>query len=209
VDISKLVAAAYAAPDARSRIATMAIDRTALTYRDYEALPDDGRRYQILDGTLDVTPSPSPDHQDVLANLHAAVRDHVKVHGRGRTFFAPVDVILADNTVVQPDLVFLDAERTHLVSPRGIEGAPTLVVEVLSPSTAAIDRGMKSRLYARHGVAYYWIVDVDARAIEAYELIAGGYRLAARGQGQVPIGLPPFEHLGLLPDSLWPRGSEP
>lgn len=187
----------------------MAVDRPALTYRDYEALPDDGRRYQILDGTLDVAPASSPDHQDVLANLYAAVRGHVKVHGRGRTFFAPVDVILADNTIVQPDLVFLDAERAHLVSSRGIEGAPTLVVEVLSPSTAAIDRGVKSRLYARYGVAYYWIVDVDARAIEAYELFSGSYRLAARGQGHGPVGLPPFEDLGLLPDSLWPGGAAP
>jgi Uma2 family endonuclease len=95
----------------------MAIGRTALTDRDYAALPDDGRRDQILDGALEVTPAPSPDHQDALANLDAVVRDHVKIHGRGRAF-----------------------------------------VEVLSPSTAAIDRGVKSRLYARHGVAYDWIV---------------------------------------------------
>jgi Uma2 family endonuclease len=185
----------------------MAIERTALTYRDYAALPDDGRRYQILDGTLDVTPSPSPRHQGTLGNIYVAVRHHVDTHGLGLTFFAPIDVILADTTVVQPDLVFLDAGRTHLVSGRGIEGPPTLVVEVLSPGTTATDRGAKRRLYARYGIAFYWIVDADARVIEASELIAGDYRLAVRAQGSAPVALPPFGRLALVPDSLWPPAS--
>ena len=182
----------------------MAIERTALTYRDYEALPADGRRYQILDGVLDVMPAPSLRHQDVLANLHDIVRHHVKGHGLGRTFFAPVDVILAETTIVQPDLVYVRATSTHILSDRGIEGAPTLVAEVLSPGTAALDRGAKLRLYARYGVPYYWIIDIDARTVEVYELTPGGYRLAAHVQGEAPVTLPPFERLALVPDSLWP-----
>jgi Uma2 family endonuclease len=185
----------------------MATERTMVTYRDYAALPDDGRRYQVFDGVLEVTPSPSPDHQEVLARLNDAVRRHVEAHGLGRTFFAPVDVILADTTILQPDLVFLDAGRTHLVSRRGIEGAPTLAVEVLSPGTTATDRGRKLRLYARYGVPYHWIVDVEARAIEVYELTPGGYRLLVRAHGTVAVALPPVERLAVVPESLWPPAS--
>jgi Uma2 family endonuclease len=182
----------------------MALQRTALTYRDYEALPDDGRHYQVLDGVLEVTPSPSPPHQDVLANLNDLVRAHVKSRGLGRAYFAPIDVILADTTIVQPDLVYLATDRAHLLSRRGIEGPPTLVVEVLSPGTAAVDRGAKLRLYARYGVPYYWIADTDAREVEAYELADQRYRLASRAHGDASMALPPFADLFFVPDALWP-----
>ena len=182
----------------------MAARRTALTYRAYEALPDDGRRYQVLDGTLDVTPASSPRHQEVLGNLNDLVRQHVKARGLGRTYFAPVDVILADTTIVQPDLVYIAAERSHLLGQRGIEGPPTLVVEVLSPGTAAVDRGAKLRLYARYGVPYYWIADVDARAVEAYELADQRYHPAGQAHGETPVSPPPFADLAFVPDSLWP-----
>lgn len=182
----------------------MATQRGTLTYRDYEALPNDGRHHEILDGALAVTPAPNPYHQDVLANLHELVRHHVRSRALGRVFFAPVDVILSDTTVVQPDLVYLDSERAQRVSGRGIEGPPTLVVEVLSPSTAAIDRGDKLRIYARYGVPYYWIVDIDARVIDVHELADGAYRLIARAAGSRRVFLPPFPDLALVPDSLWP-----
>lgn len=181
-------------------------ERVILTYRDYEALPADGRRYEIHDGELSVTPAPSPRHQLISGNLNDVLRHHVKTRGLGQVFYAPIDCLLGETTIVQPDLVYLDATRLRLVSNRGIEGAPTLVVEILSPSTSLVDRNTKRQLYARHGVPYYWIVDPEARAIEAYSLAEREYQLVARSSGQQPVALPPFPDLSLVPESLWPAG---
>jgi Uma2 family endonuclease len=182
----------------------MSIHRVVLTYEDYAALPDDGRRYEVHDGELSVTPAPGTPHQEVSGNLNEVLRAHVRERGLGRVLYAPLDVILADTTIVQPDLIHVDPSRDAFVTQRGIEGPPTLVVEIISPSTARIDRVTKTQLYARYGVPYYWIVDPDARAIEAYALAEGGYRLAATARGSAPIPLPPFPDLALVADSLWP-----
>jgi Uma2 family endonuclease len=174
----------------------------ALTYQDYAALPDDGRRYQILDGELCVTPAPGSLHQEISGNLFIAFHAYVKAHGLGKVFVAPLDVILNDTSIVQPDVVFVATDRLERVSARGIEGAPTLVAEVLSPSTATIDRRRKRDLYARYGVTYYWIVDGDARTIEAYRLARAGYELLARMTADAPVAVEPFP--GLLLTDLWP-----
>lgn len=178
--------------------------QAALTYRDYAALPDDGRRYEIHDGELSVTPAPSPQHQRCTANLFRILDTHVRTHGLGEVFFAPLDVILSDTVIVQPDLVYLAPDRLGTVSRRGIEGPPTLAVEVLSPSTTAIDRETKHRLYAGHGVPYFWLVDPDAQVIEAYRREEGRYILAFRASGAAPVDPLPFPGLALHPASLWP-----
>jgi len=182
----------------------MAGERVILTYKDYEAFPADGRRYELHEGELSVTPAPSSRHQRILRNLNDVLWQHVKSRGLGEVLFAPIDCILSDISVVQPDLVYLDPTRSRLVSERGIEGPPTLVVEILSPSTAEIDRSMKRQLYARHGVPYYWIVDPEARTIESYVLSEGAYQLSARVAGSEPVSLPPFPALAFAPASLWP-----
>lgn len=105
--------------------------------------------------------------------------------------------------MLQPDIVFLDRERLRLISDRAIEGPPTLVIEILSPSTAAIDRTRKRQLYARYGVPHYWLVDLRARDIEACVLRAGVYVVATRVSGAEPVDLPPFVELSLVPASLW------
>jgi Uma2 family endonuclease len=102
--------------------------------------------------------------------------------------------------------VYLDTGRSYLVSERGIEGAPTLVVEILSPSTTRIDRSTKRQLYTRYGVPYHWIIDPEARTIEGYVLAEGSYELTARVWGAEPVSFPPFPELELVPQSLWPRG---
>jgi Uma2 family endonuclease len=182
----------------------MAMPRVRLTYEDYAALPDDGRRYEIHDGELSVTPAPGTRHQRISGTLYARLRAHVEATGLGEVLYAPVDVILANTSIVQPDLIYIASAQASRVSARGIEGAPTLAVEILSPSTGLIDRSTKLQLYARHGVPYYWIVDADARAIEAYDLADGAYRLVARAAGDTPVSLPPFPDLALVPASLWP-----
>jgi Uma2 family endonuclease len=169
--------------------------RTVLTYADYAAIPEDGRRYELRDGELSVMPAPGTRHQGILRDLLGILNEHVKRGGLGVIFPAPVDCILADTTVLQPDLVFVDAARRAFVTERGIEGAPTLVVEILSPSTAGTDRTVKASLYARHGVPWYWIVDPEARTIEALALREGAYELASRLEAGARGGLPPIERL--------------
>jgi Uma2 family endonuclease len=178
--------------------------RVRLTYADYAVFPDDGRRYELHEGELSVTPAPGLEHQDTLGNLFVIIRSHVSTKGLGRVFFAPVDCILENITVVQPDLVFVDTTRLSLMSERGIEGAPTLVVEVLSSSSGTIDRRRKLQLYARYAVPYYWIVDPPARTIEAHQLTLGAYREAGRLSGAMTASLPPFEDLLINPAEIWP-----
>ena len=179
-------------------------ERAVLTYRDYEALPADGRRYELHEGELSVTPAPGTRHQRVIGAMFFSLRAHVEAYRLGEVFLSPVDCILSDTTVVQPDLVYLDPMRAHLVSERGIEGPPTLVVEILSPSTTTIDRSRKRRLYADHGIPYYWIVDPEARTIEAYRFEGDRYHMIARVSGAGPVSLPPFPDLAFAPASLWP-----
>ncbi len=177
--------------------------RTVLTYEDYAALPADGRRYEIHEGELSVTPAPGTRHQEVKANLFVVLHRHVKERGLGKLFDAPTDCIFAETTIVQPDIVFVDTGRLPIISERGIEGIPALVVEVLSPSTAQMDRGSKAQLYARHAVPFYWIVDPRGQTIDAWTLVESAYRLAARLEGNEPKALPPFLDLTLDPATIW------
>jgi Uma2 family endonuclease len=180
------------------------VTRTALTYRDYEALPDDGRRYEIHDGELSVTPAPGSLHQIVSMNLIRALVAHVPAVAPGLLLHAPLDVILADTTIVQPDIVYLAPDRLDRVSRRGIEGAPTLAIEILSPSTRTIDRVTKPRLYARYELPCLWLIDPEARTIEAFVLQRDRYLLDITATGPEAVDPPPFTGLGLVTDALWP-----
>ena len=154
-------------------------DSCKLTYADYVTLPDDGRRYEILDGELAVSPSPTSLHQLVSHNLDVALSTWVRARALGRMWAAPLDLILADTVVTQPDLIYVSKSRSAIVSRRGLEAAPDLVIEILSDSTAARDRGVKMRIYARHGIPRYWIVDPEARTLEVYSLGDGVYEATA------------------------------
>lgn len=149
-----------------------------LTYDDYAAMPDDGRRYQLIEGDLEVTPAPSLAHQRVSRNLGLALADHVRRRRLGSVFYAPTDVILDERTVLQPDILFVSRQRSRILSERGVEGAPDLVVEVLSPATRRFDRASKLRLYARAGVSECWLVDPDAATVEVLALREGTYMVA-------------------------------
>ena len=153
--------------------------RSGLTYADYCALPDDGLRYEIVDGLLFAEPSPRRAHQKAVGNLFAILHAHVRAHGLGEVYVAPFDVILDPRTTVVPDLVFVVRDRLKIVAERGVEGAPDLLVEVLSPGTARRDRVRKLNAYARYGVRHYWLLDPEAKTVEAFELVDGAYRLAA------------------------------
>ena len=183
--------------------------RVALTYRDYAALPDDGKRYEVHDGELSMTPAPTALHQIALGRLFKVLDDHVTARRLGLVVVSPLDVILSDRpsetTILQPDIVYLDNDRLEALHLRGVEGPPTLVVEIFSPSTAITDRTRKRELYARYGVPYLWFVDPDTRELAAHVLESGEYRIATRVSGTEPVDLPPFTDLGLVPSSLWPQ----
>jgi len=174
-----------------------------LTYEDFVALPDDGHRYELHEGELSVTPAPGARHQRVLLNLALVLAPHVRAHTAGELFVAPFDCIMTNITVVEPDLLYLDQARRQLLSERALEGAPTLAIEILSPSTGHIDRRRKMTLYAKHGVDWYWIVDPPARTIDVYRLAGEGYRHDARLEGEAPCALPPFSDLSLDPSAIW------
>src|SRR5262245_25633583 len=109
--------------------------RVILTYDDYAAMPEDGHRYELYEGELVMTPSPRPRHQSVIGHLYLVIAEHLRGHALGEVYLSPIDVILSRITVLQPDLVYVEQARLGIVTERAIEGAPTLVVEILSPST--------------------------------------------------------------------------
>jgi Uma2 family endonuclease len=158
------------------------------TYADYAALPDDGNRYEIIAGVLYMTPAPGIGHQSVSARMVTFLVTHVEFAGLGRVFAAPVDVELAPDTVVQPDIVVVLSASLHRITPSRIIGAPDLVVEILSPGTAGYDRREKQDAYARAGVGEYWIVDPGAQTVELLTLDQGRYRSHGvfRGQARLP-----------------------
>jgi Uma2 family endonuclease len=139
--------------------------------------PEDQYRYEVIDGDLYLTPVPAWGHQRGLMKLALWVGNWVYGHGLGEMVPAPVGVVLDKENGVQPDLIYISRERAHIISERGVEGPPDLVVEVLSPSTSARDRGIKMRRYAAAGVPHYWLLDALAPAVEAYRLGQQGYEL--------------------------------
>lgn len=146
------------------------------TYAAYAALPDDGQRYEVIEGVLYMAPAPNESHQNASTNLVILLGIHVKNAGLGRVYHAPFDVELAPNTVLQPDIVVVLNANTGIITPSRIVGAPDLVIEIASPSTATYDRSTKLQAYAQAGVDEYWIADPHAQTIEVLRLDNGSYR---------------------------------
>ena len=135
------------------------------TVNDYMTTPDD-KRCQLLDGELIVAPSPTTRHQTILIRLFQRLLDWVDSSRAGQVWVAPLDVVLSDHDVAQPDILFVSNDRSSIITEPNIQGAPDLVVEILSPATVQYDRGYKRALYGRHGVREYWLVDPEAETIE-------------------------------------------
>ena len=158
-----------------------------LTRADLERMPDDGHRYELIDGTLVVTPAPSPDHQGVLLNLALLLTPACPPELR--VLFAPLDVTISDDTVLQPDLLI--APRAAFTQ-KGLPQAPLLAVEVLSPSTRRFDLILKRSRYEAAGCASYWVIDPDEPSITAWDLRDGVYELTgdARGKESLTVSAP-------------------
>lgn len=146
--------------------------RYTWTYDEYARLPDDGNRYEVIDGEVLVTPSPSPMHQHILATLIIALRTFVERHPLG-VVLPDVDLLFVEGTFLRPDLLFVPNEGRGGITSRGVESTPGLVVEILSPSSGSIDRVKKPRRYADFGVPEYWVVDPEERAVWVWRFAAG------------------------------------
>ena len=174
------------------------------TYEDYRTTPED-KRYELLDGDLLMTPAPNLKHQRVQLELAMQLGRFIKERALGEFFFAPCDVVLSNHDVVQPDLLFVSRERAHLLSGGdNVRGAPDLVVEVLSPTTADRDRGYKHALYAKHGVREYWLVDPVDETIVIHRLHHGALVVAHTfGRGQT-LRSPLLAGFELALDAVFP-----
>lgn len=183
-------------------MALMRAERSRFSYADLERMPEDGRRFEIIDGELiDVSASPSPLHQRLAKRLQRQLEAYFEAGGRGEVFGAPLDVILNPYDVFEPDIIVVtDAGQ---VSQRAIEGPPALVVEVLSPSTQKYDRVKKGNRYAALGLPHFWILDPAARRLECFRLEEGSYILAAAGEGSVSLAHPDFPGLSIHLAAIW------
>ena len=136
------------------------------TYDTYAAIPYDGNRYEIVTGVLIMTPAPTPEHQDIVGEIYSALRTRIKLTRLGRVFSGPVDVVLEAKNVFQPDVVVVLNEHLERIQAKKIVGAPDLVVEIASYSTAVIDRLIKFEKYAQAGISEYGIVRPEKRTVE-------------------------------------------
>jgi Uma2 family endonuclease len=150
-----------------------------LTYEDYVLLPDDGQRHEILDGEHYVSPAPSLRHQRVSIRLSSRLFTFVDQHGLGEVFAAPADVVLSLHDVVQPDVIFIAKNRAGILTERNVQGAPDLVIEILSPSTYQADEGSKLERYDLLGVEEYWMFDLDRRTTRVFRRNGGRLALVA------------------------------
>ena len=143
------------------------------TYEDYLGFPDDGRRHELVDGEHVVAPAPTRHHQELFGRLFLALGNHLAAHPLGRVYAAPIDVILSDTDVVQPDIVYVSNERSHVLG-TWIHGAPDLAVEIVSPSSRRHDEVLKRRLFDRFDVREYWVVDPETETVKVYRRTEGG-----------------------------------
>lgn len=137
------------------------------TAEDYFNLPE-GSPYQLIEGELVMTPSPITPHQAVSRNMEMAIYSHVKKHNLGFVYYAPIDVYLDESNAYQPDIIYISGKNKGIIKRKGIDGAPDLVIEILSPSTAYYDMNLKKDVYEKSGVLEYIIVDSNYKTIDVY-----------------------------------------
>jgi Uma2 family endonuclease len=150
----------------------------------FNSLPE-GTLAQVIENCLVMSPSPLDVHQKVSADIFLALYSFVKAHDLGTARYAPYDVYLDDQNVFQPDILFISKERLHLIEKKGLYGAPDLVIEILSPSTAKFDLQQKKAVYERCGVQEYWIVDPQSKAIHGYRLRNNSFEVLPKAIGHL------------------------
>ena len=179
--------------------------RVKLTYDDFLQFPDDGKRHELIDGEHYVTPSPNQIHQIIVGNLYFAIRGYLEEHPIGQAFLAPFDVVFSNFDVVEPDLLYITAERREILTKQNVQGSPDLVIEVGSPGTRRRDETIKRRLYERAEVSEYWIVDPELEVVRIYQREGSGFgrpRELSREAGDA-VTSPLFPQLKLSLDAVF------
>ncbi len=176
-----------------------------ITYQDYLTLPEEpGYRYEILDGILVKEPSPNVMHQRVSRRLQRILEDYIwEFDPAGEVFNAPLDVTFGDISVVQPDILYISSQQKHTILEARIDGPPTLVVEILSPSSSRKDRLKKLQIYQRAKVNHYWIINPEEKTVECFALRDELYTLVATGLDEDIIEHPDFKELSINLNTLW------
>lgn len=157
-------------------MATSLIEKKKYTYDDYLKTPDD-KRYELIEGELYMTPSPITNHQRISGRIDFELRKFVLENDCGEVFYAPYDVYFDDENIVQPDILFISKDRLNIIGEKNLQGAPDLVIEILSESNAYRDLIQKKKLYAKHGVKEYWIVVPGEKTIDIHILKDKTYQL--------------------------------
>jgi Uma2 family endonuclease len=155
---------------------TVALKEEKFTYEDYVHFPNDGKQYQIIRGEVYMTPAPVPYHQRVIRKLGRILDEFITTNKLGEVFYAPCDVLLSDEDVVQPDLFFISNEKMSIIKDKYIAGIPDLAIEILSTYTKKLDKLLKKKLYESYGVKEYWVVDIDKKTIEVFSLKGRSYK---------------------------------
>ena len=165
------------------------------TYEDYLRFPDDGNRYELIEGERFVTPAPSQKHQIVSMNLSYFLAHYLRRNPLGRVFAAPFEVLFSREDVVQPDLLYVSNERAGRLTAKNLAGAPDLVIEILSDGTRRTDETRKLRLYERWGVREYWVVDPKRETARIHrrdgERLALAHELSTAAGGHLETPLLP------------------
>jgi Uma2 family endonuclease len=139
-----------------------------LTVAEYKILPETGPRYQLVEGDLYMAPAPNRQHQSISRNLEYILMRYLEDHPIGELYDAPFDVYLSNVDVFQPDILFVSEQNGRILTDAGAEGAPDLVIEILSPKTRQLDLVQKRRVYAREGVRELWIIDPEPQTVTIY-----------------------------------------
>lgn len=184
-----------------------ALSTAKMTARQFLQLGEDppGVRLELVNGEIEVSPSPVPRHSYVEKMLTVILGNHILAHDLGQ-LYGDVDTLFGEHDVRRPDLIYFRKDRLHLVGEKAMEGPPDLAVEILSTSSIRTDRVVKFQLYERGGVMHYWIVDPDHRTIEGYRLDdAGRYQPTGQGRDADTLSLPPFPDCAIPLARLWPR----
>lgn len=161
----------------------MSVAHRIYTHEDLANTPDDGNRYEIINGELIVSPAPRIEHQSEVVLLISWLAPYVLSRQLGQVLCAPTDVRLSPHNTVQPDILFISTERLHILRSTYVDGAPDLVIEVLSNRTRSIDLIQKRAIYAMAGVLEYWIVDLENRTLTVLTLVDGQYQQAEQRAG--------------------------
>ncbi len=183
-------------------------DQGKWTYEAYRALPDDGRRYEVVRGVLYMAPSPNRWHQKAVGRIFRYLSDFIEDKGLGEVYMAPYDVMLNKKTIVQPDVLVVLNKHLERITDDCVIGAPDLVIEVASPGTAVKDLSEKLFSYAEAGVPEYWVVNPDARTVQVLTLEGDTYTTLGLFTGSAELPSRVIAGLSLKVERIFPEQRE-